>query len=677
MLRRTQTSTAPSRPSPTALSRTNTTNPRITAFPYSSTSTVTRRPTTTTTRPAPADDEELPPPPYARTDPEPEQTAMLEARLAAEAETNPNATYDPPHTAPPVSYPPASSSRPPQTVYPTPSNPPQRENSTPQRIPSDPELRQIWEESQFEEAKRLSIAAAREQKDLEEAMRLSLADAGGSGGGPSNQSMDSVSEEPGFRRASSYNPLTDALGERRRTSSDLPNGGGDVSSISADLAGLSMPGGYEFEQHEENLRQERLEEQRRQQQQQQQSQPHQQQQHHQQEHTQQPDQHSTQSPFYQPHHSAQQPMSLMDDNDDLPLAVALTPMKTGTVLKSKNPFLSAAEREEQSDALTSPQASASYVSPSGEPLANHPSGTPVQQHLSPPQTPLPASRQVSAQSLRDSPGSGYTSYYLTSGGSESPRANKPLPSPPGPGGIQPGSSPRVSQLQGQSQQPQSPSLQQSAAYNSPPGPPPPHLQISTPPISAQHGQPGTPGPQSGFANSPGQSNSYQAITPSQYPTRQGTSGQPPLPPRPENLRSPQTTTPGYFAAEQGQQIKSPTSSVPTSSFSLSTPQAGPTGPPPLPIRPAIHNGEDPLELLKTYDTIFLSESITFLEDDGWLTLIVDDSASMAGERWEQAKSAITGVAEIAAEYDDDGIDVYFLNSKRVGKELKVNLYGCY
>jgi hypothetical protein len=29
-----------------------------------------------------------------------------------------------------------------------------------------------------------------------------------------------------------------------------------------------------------------------------------------------------------------------------------------------------------------------------------------------------------------------------------------------------------------------------------------------------------------------------------------------------------------------------------------------------------------------------------------------------------------GVAETAAPYDDQGVDVYFLNSKRVGKELR-------
>jgi hypothetical protein len=60
-------------------------------------------------------------------------------------------------------------------------------------------------------------------------------------------------------------------------------------------------------------------------------------------------------------------------------------------------------------------------------------------------------------------------------------------------------------------------------------------------------------------------------------------------------------------------------------------------------------------MLREYDTVFL----------------IDDSASMAGERWDQAMNVIIGVAEIAAGYDEDGIDVYFFNSKRVGKELKV------
>lgn len=51
---------------------------------------------------------------------------------------------------------------------------------------------------------------------------------------------------------------------------------------------------------------------------------------------------------------------------------------------------------------------------------------------------------------------------------------------------------------------------------------------------------------------------------------------------------------------------------------------------------------------------------------------MDDSASMTGERWNQAKNALIRVAEIAATYDENGIDIYFINSKRVGKEIKVS-----
>lgn len=43
---------------------------------------------------------------------------------------------------------------------------------------------------------------------------------------------------------------------------------------------------------------------------------------------------------------------------------------------------------------------------------------------------------------------------------------------------------------------------------------------------------------------------------------------------------------------------------------------------------------------------------------------------MSGERWAQARGALMGVAETAARYDESGVDIYFLNSKRVGKELR-------
>lgn len=55
--------------------------------------------------------------------------------------------------------------------------------------------------------------------------------------------------------------------------------------------------------------------------------------------------------------------------------------------------------------------------------------------------------------------------------------------------------------------------------------------------------------------------------------------------------------------------------------------------------------ENALETLRKYDTI----------------LIVDDSGSMRGALWEEAKEALAGLASIAADYDSNGLDIHFLN----------------
>ncbi|CAK9781991.1 unnamed protein product [Cutaneotrichosporon oleaginosum] len=66
-------------------------------------------------------------------------------------------------------------------------------------------------------------------------------------------------------------------------------------------------------------------------------------------------------------------------------------------------------------------------------------------------------------------------------------------------------------------------------------------------------------------------------------------------------------------------------------------------------------GENALEMLAEYDTVFL----------------IDDSSSMAGPRWEQAQKAVMGVVQQAVRYSRNGIDCFFMNSKRVGKDLRV------
>ncbi|KAL5487981.1 hypothetical protein ACEPAI_6089 [Sanghuangporus weigelae] len=67
-----------------------------------------------------------------------------------------------------------------------------------------------------------------------------------------------------------------------------------------------------------------------------------------------------------------------------------------------------------------------------------------------------------------------------------------------------------------------------------------------------------------------------------------------------------------------------------------------------------HSREDPLELLKQYDTIF----------------IIDDSVSMVGERWTETREALASLAEVAARYDTEGIDVYFLNARRSARNMR-------
>lgn len=89
----------------------------------------------------------------------------------------------------------------------------------------------------------------------------------------------------------------------------------------------------------------------------------------------------------------------------------------------------------------------------------------------------------------------------------------------------------------------------------------------------------------------------------------------------------------------------------SSRTAYSADHAEPTYDPPPGPPPGV--SEDPLATLRSFDTVFL----------------VDDGSTMTGERWEQAKTALMDVAEVAAKYLSRGVDVYFVNSKRVGKEL--------
>ncbi|PWY88787.1 hypothetical protein BO94DRAFT_464546 [Aspergillus sclerotioniger CBS 115572] len=86
------------------------------------------------------------------------------------------------------------------------------------------------------------------------------------------------------------------------------------------------------------------------------------------------------------------------------------------------------------------------------------------------------------------------------------------------------------------------------------------------------------------------------------------------------------------------------------------PTPSPWAPPPysshLPAQSTTSTSSDtPYSFLREFDTIF----------------VVDDSSSMLWEgRWKEAEDAIAAIAPICTQYDQDGIDVYFLNHRRDG-----------
>ncbi|EIW76365.1 hypothetical protein CONPUDRAFT_158389 [Coniophora puteana RWD-64-598 SS2] len=94
----------------------------------------------------------------------------------------------------------------------------------------------------------------------------------------------------------------------------------------------------------------------------------------------------------------------------------------------------------------------------------------------------------------------------------------------------------------------------------------------------------------------------------------------------------------------------PTQNSPPPPYSKDVQTASPT----LVYVPPPWITEDALETLRIYDTV----------------IIVDDSGSMQGERWKEAGSALAELAEVAAYYDANGIDIFFINSKTRGEGLK-------
>ncbi|ORY34835.1 hypothetical protein BCR39DRAFT_515072 [Naematelia encephala] len=556
----------------------------------SSTGSTPLRRTATAPRPAPTQQavengEELPPPPYTRTDPEPDSTRLLQERLAAGAEASahlasttstpaPTTAYAPPAGSPPQSRPATVYAAPPSPTPRRPSQPPQQSRPfSPDAQPSDEEGARAWEESQLEEAKRLSLAAQREQEELDEAVRLSLAEAERQA---FEQSRNGEADELNSRRVSSYNPQPVAEGSNhRRVISDAgANGRPDVQGLNDGVQNMSMaggvPGAWNFGE------------------------------------------------------SSQGHADLLGEDEEHLPPPTLTPSKTGagTSMQSKNPFLSIQEQEEIDAGSGEPgyMGDADFASlefPAGESSGNGEMTTPtlantkdLPQNLSPSQAygfsqQFNLAQKSSGTSLRSSAGSARTQVNYQTPSNSPPQTKALQPPPP-----------------------------EEEIYAPPPGPPPPHLRIDAP-------APRLP-PRKEIIASP-----TVPVTSDEPST--GSRARRPLP-RPTSIGAQGRVVSGALPPEM---IPPSSAGWPSQVPGGTADAIGARNDVVSPTIPVV-NGEDPLEMLKEYDTVFL----------------VDDSASMAGERWEQARAALMGVADIASRYDQDGVDLYFLNSKRVGKELR-------
>lgn len=136
------------------------------------------------------------------------------------------------------------------------------------------------------------------------------------------------------------------------------------------------------------------------------------------------------------------------------------------------------------------------------------------------------------------------------------------------------------------------------------------------------------------------------------------SGLPPSP-RPNSEISPARNLPPIPQSRSAENLpQGPPPPVPPRSNLSHTPSASYSSQhsQPLPQPPTQNNDSAAaaaaaaLELLRAYDTVFL----------------VDDSGALRDENWEAAAHLLCNLVEMAPE----GLDVYFLNSKRIGKALK-------
>ncbi|KAG1717436.1 uncharacterized protein EDB91DRAFT_1241218 [Suillus paluster] len=106
---------------------------------------------------------------------------------------------------------------------------------------------------------------------------------------------------------------------------------------------------------------------------------------------------------------------------------------------------------------------------------------------------------------------------------------------------------------------------------------------------------------------------------------------------------------GDFSADQVKESKSSFAGN-TSSYQSAPPPYS-TSATPATTRSSSNDAEesleDALETLRHYDTV----------------IIMDDSSSMAGSLWKEAKQALATLADVASKYDANGVDIHFLNHR--------------
>ena len=293
-------------------------------------------------------------------------------------------SYAPPPGRPPR-RPSAGPSRPPATTTPAVVA---RRPSSPDAQPSDEEEAKVWEESQFDEAKRASIAAEREREELEQALHLSLVESKRTGSAqeesPGGHGISTGFEDdndgPSSRRISSYDPpaRTEATAHRRIASDAGANLSRDTGGAGA---GGNMPGQWQRHFTPDSIGSRA---------------------------------HGSSANGSMPGQWHGQTHatsgSLIDEDDNLASLPALMPSKTGAVLQSKNPFLSPQEGSAE-QASSSPFLGMDVGSPVSAPPRSTSFGGMDQL------SPTSASRQPSSSSLHSGPGLAYTAY---SSGSKAP-----------------------------------------------------------------------------------------------------------------------------------------------------------------------------------------------------------------------------------------------------------------